>query len=280
MQTFHDAYSLESWISQQKESQLSIGFVPTMGALHQGHLSLVKESKSQNDFTICSVFVNPTQFDNPDDLKKYPRDIQTDSEFLRLAGCDILFYPDIKDMYPDNVEASAFEFGELDKVMEGKFRVGHFDGVATIVSRFFDIIQPDRAYFGEKDFQQLRIIQEMVKLKDYDTEIISVPIFREKSGLAMSSRNRRLSSEFLSEAAKIYKALNLIMDWRDDYSVNETIRMAEEYFLKSKLNLEYILICDEKTLKPISTWDEAENARVFIAAFADDIRLIDNLKII
>lgn len=279
MQIFHDAERLEAWVSAQKQSNRSIGFVPTMGALHKGHLSLVQESKSQNDFTVCSVFVNPTQFDNVEDLEKYPRDIQTDAEFLRQAGCDILFYPQVADMYPDKVESSVYAFGELSDVMEGKFRPGHFDGVATIVSRFFEMVRPDKAYFGEKDFQQLRIIQELVNTKQYDIEIVSVPIHREESGLAMSSRNQRLSPEYLKEATKIYKALNLVRDWRDDYSVNETIRLAEEYFLKSKLTLEYILICDEETLKPIATWDESENIRVFIAVFAEDIRLIDNLKI-
>lgn len=279
MQIFHDRRSLATWVAQQKDHQRSIGFVPTMGALHQGHISLIQQSNQENDLTVCSVFVNPTQFDNPEDLKKYPRDTDKDADMLRQAGCDAVFFPSVEDMYPDGLSAESIDLNGLDQVMEGRFRQGHFEGVATIVSRFFELIKPDRAYFGEKDFQQLRIIQELVRIKEFPIEIRPMPIFREESGLAMSSRNMRLTPEFLAEAPKIYALLNLLKDWKKAHSVTETIHKVEEYFLKTPLELEYISICNEKTLLPISSWDEAEDIRAFIAAYAGDIRLIDNLKI-
>lgn len=280
MQIFHDRRSLEAWVAQQKDTQNSIGFVPTMGALHKGHVSLIQKSISQNDLTICSVFVNPTQFDNPEDLEKYPRDIDKDAQLLESVGCDAVFFPSVEDMYPESLSSESFDFNGLDQVMEGRFRKGHFDGVATIVSRFFEIVQPDKAYFGEKDFQQLRIIQELVKLKNYPIQIQPMPIFREESGLAMSSRNARLKPKYLAEAPQIYKLLNLLKDWKLEFTVEECIHKAEEFFLSNDLELEYIMICDEKTLKPISSWDEAEDIRAFIAVYAGDIRLIDNLKIV
>lgn len=280
MQIFHDRRSLEAWVAQQKEAQSTIGFVPTMGALHKGHVSLIKKSQSQNDITICSIFVNPTQFDNPEDLEKYPRDIDKDAQLLESVGCDAVFFPRVEDMYPESLSSESFDFNGLDQVMEGRFRKGHFDGVATIVSRFFDIVQPDKAYFGEKDFQQLRIIQELVKLKNYPIQIQPMPIFREESGLAMSSRNARLKPEYLAEAPQIYKLLNLLKDWKLEFTVEECIHKAEEFFLSNDLELEYIMICDEKNLEPISSWDEAEDIRAFIAVYAGDIRLIDNLKIV
>lgn len=280
MQIFHDRRSLEAWVAQQKDTQNSIGFVPTMGALHKGHVSLIQKSISQNDLTICSVFVNPTQFDNPEDLEKYPRDIDKDAQLLESVGCDAVFFPSVEDMYPESLSSESFDFNGLDQVMEGRFRKGHFDGVATIVSRFFEIVQPDKAYFGEKDFQQLRIIQELVKLKNYPIQIQPMPIFREESGLAMSSRNARLKPKYLAEAPQIYKLLNLLKDWKLEFTVEECIHKTEEFFLSNDLELEYIMICDEKTLKPISSWDEAEDIRAFIAVYAGDIRLIDNLKIV
>ena len=279
MQILEDRRQLNDWVAQQKKSNFTIGFVPTMGALHQGHLSLIKKSKQQNDLTICSVFVNPTQFDNDDDLKKYPRDTPKDSALLESAGCDAVFFPSVEDMYPVETKSENFEFGGIENQMEGKYRKGHFDGVATIVSRFFDLVQPNKAYFGEKDFQQLRIIQELVKAKNYAIQIVPMPIFREKSGLAMSSRNARLTEKFLNEAPKIYKLLNLVKDWKNEFSVTETIHKAEDYFLNTDLKLEYFMMCDEDTLKSINSWDEAENIRAFIACYAGEIRLIDNLRI-
>lgn len=279
MQIFTDRRSLEQWVAQQKEGGKTIGFVPTMGALHNGHIALIKKSKEQNDFTVCSIFVNPTQFDNPEDLAKYPRNTEADTQKLAKAGCDAIFIPSVEDIYPDKAVVEKFSFGGIEKQMEGKYRKGHFDGVATVVSRFFDIVKPDKAYFGQKDFQQLRIIQELVNQKYPGLKIVPVVIQREKSGLAMSSRNMRLSEEEKTEATHIFKLLNLVKDWKNDLSVTEVIHNAEEYFRNTDLKLEYFMLCDEKTLKPVSTWDEAKDIRAFVAAYAGKIRLIDNLKI-
>ena len=280
MQTFNERRAMEEWVAQAKEAGLTIGFVPTMGALHDGHISLIVKSKAQNDLTVCSVFVNPTQFDNAEDLEKYPRNTEEDTALLAAAGCDAVFFPAIHDMYPETTESESYEFNGLENQMEGRYRKGHFDGVATIVSRFFDLIQPDKAYFGEKDFQQLRIIEELVKQKNYPVKIVPMPIYRAKSGLALSSRNARLSEKFLKEAPQIFKILNLVNDWKNELSVTETIHQVEEEFRKTDLKLEYFMLCDEKTLEPINSWDEAENIRAFVAAYAGKIRLIDNLKIV
>ena len=279
MQIFTDRRSLEQWVAQQKEGGKTIGFVPTMGALHNGHIALIKKSKEQNDLTVCSIFVNPTQFDNPEDLAKYPRNTEADTQKLAKAGCDAIFIPSVEDIYPDKAVVEKFSFGGIEKQMEGKYRKGHFDGVATVVSRFFDIVKPDKAYFGQKDFQQLRIIQELVNQKYPGLKIVPVAIQREKSGLAMSSRNMRLSEEEKTEATHIFKLLNLVKDWKNDLSVTEVIHNAEEYFRNTDLELEYFMLCDEKTLKPVSTWDEAKDIRAFVAAYSGKIRLIDNLKI-
>ncbi|MDO5656494.1 MAG: pantoate--beta-alanine ligase [Flavobacteriaceae bacterium] len=280
MQIFTERRSLDLWVAQIKTERKSLGFVPTMGALHAGHISLIQASRAQNDYTICSVFVNPTQFDNAEDLEKYPRNMQEDTKILKDAGCDAVFFPSVTDMYPEGAKSEKFNFRGIEKQMEGRYRKGHFDGVATIVSRFFEIILPDRAYFGQKDFQQLRIIQELVVQRGYPIEIVPMPIFREKSGLAMSSRNARLSEKYLKEASKIFKILNMIKDWRNQYSVTETIHLAEDQFRNTDLKLEYLILADEKKLKPIQSWDEASDIRAFVAVFADNIRLIDNLKII
>src|SRR5690606_25883950 len=195
---------IHNWILDLKNSKKTIGFVPTMGALHEGHLSLVNQSKSENDFTLVSIFVNPTQFNNTDDLKKYPRTEQADTSLLESAGADAVFLPEIEVIYPHGQTSEHFEFSGIENQMEGKFRPGHFDGVATVIKKFFEIIQPDRAYFGEKDFQQLRIIQELVKQENLPAQIIAVPIKRESDGLAMSSRNVRLTAEMRQESVQIY----------------------------------------------------------------------------
>ena len=280
MHIFTERRPFENWVAQQKSDGKTIGFVPTMGALHPGHISLIEKSNQDNDLTVCSVFVNPTQFDNPEDLAKYPRNTEKDAAMLADAGCDAVFFPEVEDMYPEETKSENFDFGGLEKQMEGVFRTGHFDGVSTVVSRFFEVVKPDRAYFGEKDFQQLRIIQELVKQKNYPVEIVPMPIFREESGLAMSSRNARLSEEFMKEATVIFKTLSRIHDWKNQFSVTETIHKVEEAFRKSSLELEYFMLCDEKTLKPVQSWDETDDIRAFVAAYAGNIRLIDNLKIV
>lgn len=270
---------VQSLMAELKTENKSIGFVPTMGALHQGHITLVEKSKSQNDFTIVSVFVNPTQFNNLEDLEKYPRTEDADAQLLEQAGVDAVFFPTVEVIYPDGAESAQFEFNGLENQMEGKFRPGHFDGVGTVVNRFFEIIQPNRAYFGEKDFQQLRIIQQMVENLGLDLEIVPVPIKRADDGLAMSSRNKRLTQEMLEESPKIYAILQKAKEYIQTHTVEETKKMVEEEFSKTKMELEYIEIAYEKTLESVTEFAPNQGIRAFIAAFAGDIRLIDNLKL-
>lgn len=268
-----------SLIEKQKKSGKKIGFVPTMGALHNGHISLVEKAIRENDFTIVSVFVNPTQFNNADDLKKYPRTEEADIEMLVNAGCDAVFFPSTEDIYPKGQQSENFSFAGLENQMEGKFRPGHFDGVATVIKRFFEIVQPDKAYFGEKDFQQLRIIQELKEKLNSNIEIIPVPIMREPDGLAMSSRNMRLTQEMRIESSKINKILLAAKEFMKSNSIEKTKKFVEDEFNKTKLNLEYFEIADEKTLQSVSEKSKNQKTRGFIAAFAGEIRLIDNISL-
>jgi len=269
----------QNFITNLKLSNKTIGFVPTMGALHDGHISLVNQSKKENDFTIVSIFVNPTQFNNPDDLKKYPRTEETDIALLESAGTDAVFIPSVEMIYPQGQISETFQFHGLENQMEGKFRPGHFDGVATVVKKFFEIIQPNRAYFGEKDFQQLRIIQEMVKQFNLPVEIIPVPIKRESDGLAMSSRNMRLTPEMRQESVIINRILSEAKSFLKNHSVTETKVFVSEEFKKTHLELEYFEIADEAHLLPVSEVEKDVKIRGFIAVFAGDIRLIDNMSL-
>lgn len=271
---------VQKWITDLRLSKATIGFVPTMGALHDGHISLVKHSVKENDFTLVSIFVNPTQFNNPHDLKNYPRTEQSDIVLLESSGADAVFMPGTDVIYPDGQTSESFNFNGLENQMEGKFRPGHFDGVATVIKKFFEITKPDRAYFGEKDYQQLRIIQELVKSHNLPTEIIPVPIKRELDGLAMSSRNMRLTKEFREESAKIYKILSAAKSFLKNHSIKETKTFVSDEFARTQLKLEYFEIADESTLQPVSDIQENTKIRGFIAAFAGDIRLIDNMSLI
>lgn len=255
----------------------TIGFVPTMGALHKGHLTLMQRAKDENDILIVSVFVNPIQFNNPEDLEKYPRDIDADSNKLESIGCDYLFYPKAEEVYAQE-PTEEFDFGNLDKVMEGKQRPGHFRGVAIIVSRLFNWINPNKAYFGEKDFQQLTIIKAMVNNLDLGVEIVACPIVREEDGLAMSSRNQRLSAS----AREIAPRINAIL--RKSYSLSENISISQiksfvinEFKLVKDFELEYFEIVDAKTLEPIT--QRTENGVVgCVALWLDGVRLIDVIR--
>lgn len=276
LRTLSDVSSL---IEKQKKLHKQIGFVPTMGALHNGHISLVRQAASENGFTIVSIFVNPTQFNNPDDLKKYPRTEEADVELLEQSGCDAIFFPKVEDIYPGGEKSEIFSFNGLENQMEGKFRPGHFDGVATVVKRFFEIITPDRAYFGEKDFQQLRVIQELVKKLKRPVEIVPVTIMREADGLAMSSRNIRLTKEMREESPKIYKILSEAKKFLKFNSIEETKKFVAERFKETKLDLEYFEIADEETLQSVSEKGKQKNIRGFAAVFAGEIRLIDNIRL-
>lgn len=274
-----DLEEVQDLIREWKLSSKTIGFVPTMGALHEGHISLVENSKKENDRTIVSVFVNPTQFNNLEDLEKYPRTEQADASLLKEAGVDAVFFPTVEVIYPDGAESEKFNFQGLENQMEGKFRPGHFDGVGTVVKRFFEIIQPNKAYFGEKDFQQLRIIQQLIQNTRLPIEIVPVPIKRAENGLALSSRNKRLTPEMLEEAPKIYQILNKAKDYLQSHTIAETKSFVEEEFGKTKLKLEYFEIADEETLESIEELKPGQKIRGFIAVFAGEIRLIDNMAL-
>uniref|UniRef100_UPI0039A53FAB pantoate--beta-alanine ligase n=1 Tax=Ornithobacterium rhinotracheale TaxID=28251 RepID=UPI0039A53FAB len=279
MRKIYTTQEMKNWVESQRKQNKSIGFVPTMGALHAGHLSLIKQCKADNDVCVASVFVNPTQFNNPEDLEKYPRHPEKDAELLESVNCDAVFFPTVEDIYPEGEKSESFDFNGLENQMEGKFRPGHFDGVGTIVNKFFEIIQPNCAYFGEKDFQQLRIIQTMVEKKGHHIKIVPMPIFREYDGLAMSSRNQRLTPEFRDASPIIFKILKEVNSLKNEFSPQEVKQRVEELFAQTDLELEYFAICDEETLHEISTWNDSENIRAFVAVYAGDIRLIDNLKI-
>lgn len=280
MKLFKFEKEIKSALTLFNESGERVGFVPTMGALHEGHISLIKKAKETCDYVVCSIFVNPTQFDNKNDLSKYPITIEEDLKLLEKASCNSVFLPSVKEMYPEGLKTKKYDFGGIEKEMEGAFRKGHFDGVGTIVHRFFDIIKPDVAFFGEKDFQQLQIIKKMVAIEKMPIKIVGCPIFREEDGLAMSSRNRRLSNEMRSEAPLIYQVLKEVQyKIRAKESIVDIELFVNQLFEKSKLELEYFLISDIETLKPTRVIDENKKYRAFIAAFAEDVRLIDNIAL-
>lgn len=278
MDTIVSKKALTSFVNESKAEGKTIGLVPTMGALHEGHLSLVRSAKQSTDVVIVSIFVNPTQFNNPQDLETYPRTLETDCALLKEAGVNVVFTPEIKEMYPAE-DTRVFDFGDLDRVMEGAFRPGHFNGVAQIVSKLFDAVNPDKAFFGDKDFQQLAIIQRMVKDYGYDVEVVPCAIVREEDGLAMSSRNQRLTPEHREAAPEIYKALQSSLKQKSKFSVEEAKQFViNEVNNNPLLEVEYFDIVNGSTLKPISNWDECDTIFGCIAVFAGDIRLIDNIR--
>ena len=266
-------------IEALKSAGKTIGFVPTMGALHRGHIELVSRSVKENDCCVVSVFVNPTQFNNASDLEKYPRDINRDAELLNKSGCNIIFAPEASEIYNSEELNNNFEFdfGGLDKVMEGKFRPGHFNGVVQIVSKLFNLVQPNKAYFGEKDFQQLAIIHRMVEIMDFDVEIVDCSIVREESGLAMSSRNERLSAEQRKKAVEISKVLFESRNFVPELSPNELKNwVVEKINAVDGLEVEYFEIANTTTLQTIASWTEPSVG--CIAVFCGEVRLIDNIR--
>ncbi|WNB17751.1 pantoate--beta-alanine ligase [Marivirga arenosa] len=271
---------IQSLIRKYKAEGKKIGFVPTMGALHDGHLSLVNKAREKSDIVVSSIYVNPTQFNNQEDLQHYPRKTEQDKSLLGNCGCDILFLPSDEIMYADK-SIISFDFGPLDKVMEGEFRPGHFSGVALIVSKLFNIVQPDFAFFGQKDLQQLSIIKTLVKDLLFNIEIVSVPIKRETHGLAMSSRNERLSEEDRKEAKIFYEALNAAKNIiSEKKSTEEAKSKVQELFKNHKAELEYFEIVSDKDLLPKSENYLAPDTVLCIAGFIGNVRLIDNMYII
>jgi pantoate--beta-alanine ligase len=273
---------IQDGIKAFKTQNKSIGFVATMGALHQGHLALVKTALSQNDISVVSVFVNPTQFNNQEDLDKYPRTLERDLTLLKTVSVDkiLVFAPTVDAIYGNKTMSEQFDFDGLEFEMEGKFRHGHFDGVGTIVKKLLEIIKPNRAYFGEKDFQQLQIIKKLAEKHNIPSEIIGCKIHRETSGLAMSSRNERLKETYKNEASFIYKILKAAKAKFGTKSAKKITEWVSKQFAENELlELEYFIIADEQTLKPVKRKSNKKTYRAFIAVYADDIRLIDNIAL-
>jgi pantoate--beta-alanine ligase len=278
------AYSLVSEMvkamNKEHKAGHSIGFVPTMGALHEGHLSLVEESRKANDITVCSIFVNPIQFNNKKDLEKYPRNLKEDLDLLQSAGCDYVFTPGEKEIYPDGSPELEMNFGTLDKVLEGKFRPGHFKGVAIIVKKLFEIITPDHAYFGKKDYQQLLVIRHLVSTLRLLVKIHACPTFREPDGLAMSSRNLRLTIGEREMASMIYKTLCKVKQKAGHIPVKELRQWAiKKINSNPAFSVEYFEIVDKYDLHILESWKEKENALACTAVFLGDVRLIDNMEL-
>ena len=273
---------LGEYVSNERKNGRSIGLVPTMGALHAGHISLVTKAVSENDIVLVSLFVNPTQFNNPTDLATYPRKEEDDFALLREAGASAVFAPSVEEIYPGGVEGRErheFELGTAATVMEGKYRPGHFQGVAEIVSKLFRMATPTRAYFGEKDFQQIAVIRNMVASEGIDVEIVACPIKRADDGLALSSRNALLTPEQRAIAPKIYRSLKASLDYAKEHSVQATHDMVVESInAQPELDVEYYEIVDGRTLLPVAEWEESDSVVGCITVYCGKIRLIDNIR--
>ncbi|MEJ5102259.1 pantoate--beta-alanine ligase [Chryseobacterium sp. MYb328] len=281
MEVIKNRKTLQDFIERQKEMGKRIGFAPTMGALHKGHLSLYEEAKKENDLVISSIFVNPTQFNNPEDLEKYPRDINRDIMILESSGLvDAVYIPEITDIYPEKAESQHYDFDGLENEMEGKSRPGHFDGVGTVVEELFRQVKPDNAYFGEKDFQQLAIIRKMVDKKQLPVKIKGVSIYRADNGLALSSRNQRLHEDRKDTSKIIYETLKKVNDWFRTVSIPEIKERVTDIFDNQQgMQLEYFLIADENTLQETDFFYKDRNFRAFIVVVVDGVRLIDNMHL-
>ena len=281
MEIFKTKKTLLDYIERQKEMGKKIGFAPTMGALHPGHISLYEAARKENDLVISSIFVNPTQFNNASDLEKYPRTIEKDIEILeKSALVDAVYIPEVTDIYPEGLKSKEYNFDGLENEMEGKFRPGHFNGVGTVVEELFRQVKPDNAYFGDKDYQQLAIIKKLVEKLNLPIKIHGVPIYREKNGLAMSSRNKRLDHEQCEAAKVIYETLVKVNDWFRIITVSEIYQRVKDIFENQRgMILEYFEIADEATLKETDFFYKDRSYRAFIVVFVGDVRLIDNLHL-
>lgn len=280
MKIIRSVAQLRDAVASLKAEGKSVGLVPTMGALHAGHISLVDRARAENGAVVVSVFVNPTQFNNPTDLQTYPRTEEADCEKLRAAGVDIAFIPTVEEMYPEP-DTRVFDLGQVAAVMEGPMRPGHFNGVAQVVSKLFSFVQPDRAYFGEKDFQQIAVIRRMVELEKFPIEIVDCPICREADGLALSSRNVRLTPENRKVAPNIHRVLAESVD----KAKTESLPQVKQWVIDTlnsypQFEVEYYEIVDPLTMQPLSTWNESKNGAPVgcITCYCGDVRLIDNIK--
>ena len=280
MKVFKTKEELNLYLKEFRSKNAKIGFVPTMGALHKGHLSLLEKSSKENDISVASIFVNPTQFNKKEDLDNYPRTLENDLKLLKNTNCNVVFIPSTHEIYSEAVSSGQFNFDGLENEMEGKYREGHFNGVGTIVKKLFEIVLPTHAYFGEKDFQQLQIVRKLVKKTPLDVNIVCCSTFREANGLAMSSRNTRLTSEEKKAASIIYQILNEVKNKLDIIPIEALVMWVHEQFEKQPLfELEYFTIADEETLKSVSNISPKKNYRAFIAVYAREVRLIDTISL-
>ena len=281
MEVFRNASTLKNFIERHKEMGQRIGFAPTMGALHDGHLSLYKQAREENDLVISSIFVNPTQFNNKEDFEKYPRDVESDINLLEKTGLvDAVYIPSVEDIYPNKMESKSYDFGGIENEMEGKFRPGHFDGVGTVVEELLRQVQPNNAYFGEKDYQQLAIIKKLIEITSLPVQIIGVPIYRDETGLAMSSRNARLSSDQIKASVLLSKTLKQVNDWFRVLTIPEINLRVKEIFEKEPgMELEYFTIANEADLKETDFFYKDQSYRAFLVVYVGEVRLIDNMHL-
>ena len=279
MKIIKTLYDMSEYTIRQRERGASVGFVPTMGALHEGHMSLVSQAVRENTVTVVSVFVNPIQFNNSDDFAKYPRTEEADFKLLAAAGVDAVFAPSVEEMYPENQNSSKeYELGNVAEVMEGKYRPGHFQGVARVLDILFRLINPRRAYFGEKDFQQIAVVRNLVKNEGLPVEIVACPIKRASDGLALSSRNARLDEQQRKVAPEIYETLKYSVEYCKEHSVRATHDMVVEHLdAIPGMRVEYFEIVDARTLQPVEEWDESDWIIGCITVYCGDVRLIDNI---
>jgi pantoate--beta-alanine ligase len=278
MKIFKQISPLKAYLEAARRSGKSIGLVPTMGALHRGHISLVEASQARNQITVCSIFVNPTQFNNPTDLLKYPRTLEKDTELLKEVRCDVLFCPETEEMYPSQ-SVMKLDFGSLDKVMEGQFRPGHFSGVGVVVSKLFNIVKPDHAYFGQKDWQQFAIISQMVRDLGFDLTLHGIPTLRETDGLALSSRNQRLTPEQRPHASVFYRALIMAKPRLLAGEEMETIKAMVKEMVENEpgVTFEYFEVADSTNLNTLKNVEASNRPIMCIAGYVGEVRLIDNM---
>ncbi len=279
MKLLKSADDLGSFVLQKRQKGLSVGFVPTMGALHQGHISLLEKSRADNDISICSIYVNPTQFNNPDDFKKYPKTIENDIDLLEKWGCDVLFLPETNEVYTKEFVINQYNLGYLESMLEGKYRPGHFQGVCQVVHRLLQIVKPDKLYLGRKDYQQCMVISKLIELKEINTEVVICPTLREADGLAMSSRNLRLNETQRSKAVQIFKTMQMIKNEIIPGHLSHLKQKAVDILSDAGFRVDYVEIADAGSLEPIIEWNGQQKAVILVAAYLDDIRLIDNLVI-
>ncbi|TJZ61151.1 pantoate--beta-alanine ligase [Sphingobacterium olei] len=278
MQIFNTQHSLEQYLLGIRESHKTIALVPTMGALHEGHLSLIQQAKQSADITICSIFVNPTQFNDPKDLEKYPRPLENDISLLKSASCDILFLPSVEEMYPDPNENWQLNLGDLETIWEGEHRPGHFQGVTQIVYKLFTLVQPDFACFGQKDFQQVMVVQKMIDIKQLPIKLIISPIIRDQQGLALSSRNMRLSTEGKTKALALSKALRYVQANFKSIATDELTQRGKEIIHSEEgVTLEYFAICETKTLQQVNELHADKAYVALVVAWVEGVRLLDNM---